>query len=317
MTTTDSKKPALLVANCFHPETVAALDEQYDTYKLWEAGSEQEQAALIERIAPFCEAAATSAWLHCPAIYKLPKLKIISCFGVGTDGIDFETTRARDIVVTNTPGVLDDAVADLGIGLILSATRKLVQADNYLRAGQWLNAPFPFTTSLAGKTLGIIGLGAIGTEIAKRAKPFKVKIAYHSRNIKPVAYTYYDSIEGLARHSDILLSVLPGGPETGKLIDSSVFKALGPQGYFINLGRGSSVNDDDLIEALRSGTIAGAGLDVYQNEPKVKAGLIALDNVVLFPHIGSATVETRRAMGQLVIDNLVTHFRGDNPVTPV
>jgi lactate dehydrogenase-like 2-hydroxyacid dehydrogenase len=317
MTTTKRKKPALLLANRFHPETVALLDAQYDTYKLWEAGSPQDQAQLITRVAPYCEAAATSSWLHCPSIYALPNLKIISCFGVGTDGIDFDTTRARNIIVTNTPSVLDDAVADLGIGLILAATRKLVQADNYLRAGHWLESPFPFTAGLAGKTLGIIGLGAIGSEIAKRALPFKMNIAYHSRTSKPVSYTYYDSIAALASNSDVLISVLPGGQETNRIINADIFKALGPQGYFINLGRGSSIDEHDLIKALQNNTIAGAGLDVYDNEPNVPQELIEQDNVVLFPHIGSATVETRRAMGKLVIDNLAAYFGGLNPLTPV
>lgn len=315
MTTTDHSKPHLLIANPFHADTVAILDSQYQTHKLWLLEGAQEQQNLIEHLSPICEAVATASWATSPLIYQLPNLQIISCFGVGTDGIDFGIARARGIAVTNTPKVLDDAVADLAMGLVLATSRNLINADRYVRDSKWLQAPFPFAHSLAGKTLGIVGLGAIGKEIAMRALPFKMKIAYHNRRPAELPYHYHDSIETLAAHSDILLSMLPGGAATEKILGTAVFRALGPQGIFINVGRGSSVDEDALVSALQQGLIAGAGLDVYAREPQVPQALLSMPNVVLFPHIGSATVETRRAMGQLVVDNLAAHFQGRNLLT--
>lgn len=312
-----STRPPLLIANTFHPDTLAVLDTQYDTHKLWLLQDPQEQQALITRLAPDCVAVATASWATNPLIYQLPNLQLISCFGVGTDGIDFGITRARGIQVTNTPRVLNDAVADLALALILSTSRNLINADQYVRAGHWPQAPFPCGRSLAGKTLGIIGMGAIGEEIAMRALACRMKIAYHNRSPKAVPFPYYNSIAALAGVSDILLSMLPGGPETERVVNKKVFRALGSEGIFLNVGRGSTVNEDDLIAALQKGVIAGAGLDVYASEPQVPEALRSMPNVVLFPHIGSATVETRRAMGQLVIDNLAAHFAGESLLTPV
>ncbi|MDT8429547.1 MAG: 2-hydroxyacid dehydrogenase, partial [Pseudomonadales bacterium] len=258
---------------------------------------------------------ATASWMTNPLIYTLPKLEIIACFGVGTDGIDFTITRERGIAVTNTPDVLNDAVADIAIALILATQRKLIQADRFVRAGQWLQEPFPFGSSLAGKTLGIIGLGSIGEEIVRRALPFKLKIAYHNRHPKPLPYTYCNTIEELAEISDILLCMLPGGRATEKLVNQQVFEKLGPQGTFINVGRGTSVDEAALVQALQDGSIAGAGLDVYSREPNVPQALLSMNNVVLLPHIGSATVETRKAMGQLVIDNLAAWRNGGELIT--
>ncbi len=307
----------VLIANEFHPETIALLDTQYTTHKLWLLESIEEQEALIAEIAPYCDAVATASWATNPLIYQLPKLKLISCFGVGVDGIDFDITRARKIQVSNTPEVLNDAVADLAMGLVLATSRNLINADAYARSGSWPLAPFPFGRSLAGKTLGIIGLGAIGEEIALRALAFRMKIAYHNRSEKDLPFPYYASIEELAQHSDILLSMLPGGSATDKIVGKEIFAALGAEGVFINVGRGSTVDESALSEALRSKQIAAAGLDVYEQEPHIPEALTALDNVVLFPHIGSATVETRRAMGQLVIDNLNAHFMQQTLLTPI
>jgi lactate dehydrogenase-like 2-hydroxyacid dehydrogenase len=309
-------RPPLLIANAFHPDTIAALDALYDTHKLWLL-DDPDQEELIARLAPDCVAVATASWATNPLIYQLPNLQLISCFGVGTDGIDFGITRARGIHVTNTPRVLNDAVADIALALILSTSRNLIQADQFVRAGQWSQGPFPFGRSLAGKTLGIIGMGAIGEDIALRALACRMKIAYHNRSPKAVPFPYYNSIGALAKVSDILLSMLPGGRETEGIVDMKVFRALGPEGIFLNVGRGSTVNEADLIAALQQGVIAGAGLDVYAREPQVPEALRAMPNVVLFPHIGSATVETRRAMGQLVIDNLAAHFAGEPLLTPL
>lgn len=311
-----TSRPPLLIANAFHADTIAVLEATYDAHRLWPLDAAQ-QRALIARLAPDCVAVASASWATNPLIYELPGLEIISCFGVGVDGIDFGITRARSIAVTNTPRVLNDAVADIALGLILATSRKLVQADAFVRAGQWSHGPFPFGQSLAGKTLGIVGMGAIGEEIALRALACRMKIAYHNRRQADLPFRYHDSLEALAQESDILLSMLPGGRETEGLVGMDVFRALGPQGIFLNVGRGSTVRQDELIQALQQGVIAGAGLDVYAREPEVPEALRALPNVVLLPHIGSATVETRQAMGQLVIDNLAAFFAGERLLTPV
>lgn len=306
-------KEKLLITANFHAETVARLDEMYDTCHLWEY-AEDERAAVIAGMTGQCRAAACASW-HCdPQVYDLDGLELIAAFGVGVDGIDFEKTRSKGIKVTNTPDVLNDSVADLAIALILATTRNLINADQHARSGDWEAAPFPFGTSLAGKILGIAGLGRIGEEIARRAQSFKLKIAYHNRSAKPdLPHTYYPSLTELAQASDILLCMLPGGPDTQDLINAEVLTALGKNGFFVNVGRGTSVNHQDLEDALRNKVIAGAGLDVYKNEPQIPAGLKSLDTVVLLPHIGSATVETRRAMGTLVMDNIAAFF-ADQPL---
>ncbi|MEQ8953624.1 MAG: 2-hydroxyacid dehydrogenase [Gammaproteobacteria bacterium] len=307
-------KEQLLIVNEFHPETVAALSEIYTCHHMWQLDSVAKKS-LIQKLDGRCRAAASASWVCDPAIFELNSLQLIACFGVGVDGIDFHQTRAAGIRVSNTPDVLNDAVADVAMALILATTRAIPQADKYVRAGQWLDGPYPFGHGLAGKTLGIIGLGRIGEAIVHRALPFKLNIAYHNRSPKPVPYSYYASIEELAQHSDILLNMLPGGPETADLIGSKAFQQLGPTGVFINVGRGSSVNEMELVSALQNNAILGAGLDVYANEPNVPQELLQLNNVVLLPHIGSATFETRRAMGNLVIDNLRSFFDRNELVT--
>jgi hydroxypyruvate reductase len=317
MTKKTLKRQPLLIANNFHPETIAVLDQEYDTHKLWLLESPQEQRALIDKLAENCVAVATASWATDPLIYELPKLKLISCFGVGVDGIDFGITEARGIQVSNTPTVLNDAVADLAMGLVLATSRNLINADAHARGGDWELAPFPYGRSLTGKTLGIIGLGAIGEEIALRALAFRMKIAYHNRNRTELPFPYYDSMTKLAQASDVLLCMLPGGDATKKIIDSTIFEALGPDGIFINVGRGSCVDEDALIAALSSGQIAAAGLDVYAQEPHIPNALAQLPNAVLFPHIGSSTIETRRAMGQLVVDNLGAFFADEDLLNPI
>jgi lactate dehydrogenase-like 2-hydroxyacid dehydrogenase len=314
--TQNTKSIPLLIANEFHRETIEKLDSLFDTRKLWTLAP-QDQLALVEDLKPSCHAVATASWLTSPLIYELPKLEVVSCFGVGVDGINFSKTRPRNIKVTNTPNVLNDAVADIAMALILMTQRNLINADHYVRSEEWHNGPFPLGSDLAGKTLGILGLGSIGEDIAKRALASKMKIAYHNRHDKDLAFTYYPSIIELARASDILLCMLPGGEGTANVISMDVLRALGPLGTFINVGRGSSVDESDLVTALQSGTIAAAGLDVYQNEPNVPRELLPMKNVVLLPHVGSATAETRQAMGTLVIDNLLAWSSGDLLLTPV
>ena len=297
----------ILIANAFDSETIVKLDEKYITHHLWEY-AEKGKTELIRSLDGKCRAVATASWVCDERVYDLRSIKIIAAFGVGVEGINFLETKRKGIKVTNTPGVLNDAVADIAIALILTTMRNIINAEKFVRNNSWEKGPFPPSHSLAGKTLGIVGLGRIGDAIVHRALPFKMKIAYHNRSTKNLPYTYYPSILELANNSDILLCVLPGGEGTRKIIDGQVLQALGPEGIFINVGRGTSVDEKALMAALADGSIAGAGLDVLANEPHVPEPLRKMDNVVLLPHIGSATFETRAEMGDLLINNLEAYF---------
>lgn len=243
---------------------------------------------------------------------RLPALRVISSFGVGMDHLPLEEARARGIEVHNTPGVLDHDTADMALALALALTRRIVTNHDHVASGDWGRAaPPPLGVSLSGKTVGIVGLGAIGSIVAQRFRAFGCHIAYFGR--KPRAdcqYDFHATPKALAAASDLLVATLPGGPETRGIIEAAVFCALGPQGYFINIGRGSTVDQPALIEALRNDVIAGAGLDVFQNEPEVPEILRAMPNVVLQPHQASATVETRARMADLVMQNLERHYTG-------
>ncbi len=309
-------KNHLLLVNDFHSETVLILDSLYQTHKLWQLDQHAKEQLILD-LSPVCQAVALGSWVRDDLIYQLPRLEIISCLGVGVDVIDFDITRARNICVTNTPDVLNDEVADAALALILATSRNIVNADKFVRSERWLEGSFPFGRSLAGKVLGIVGLGRIGEAIVHRALPFKLKIAYHNRSLRNLPYTYYSTLAELAQNSDILLCMLPGGEETHEIINYKILEHLGPDGIFINVGRGSSVDELALAQALEEGKIAGAGLDVYTNEPHVPKDLMALDNIVLFPHIGSGTVETRSAMGKLVMQNLAAFFAGQSLITEV
>ena len=306
----------VIIVNQFHPETLEQLDSTYHTHHLWQL-ERQEQKGLLESLEGHCRVAASASWMCDPIIYRLKSLELIAAFGVGVDGIDFETTQNLNIRVSNTPGVLDDGVADLAMALILAAMRNIVAANKFSRDGLWSEGPFPFGNSMAGKTLGIAGLGRIGSAIALRAAPFKVNIAYHNRRPKEVPYTFCESLEDLAQISDILVCVLPGGDETDNLINASVLEKLGPSGILINVGRGNSIDDDALTNALKTGSIKAAGLDVYKNEPHIPDAYQTLDNVILLPHIGSATQETRRSMGHLVFENIEAFLQNGTLVTEV
>ena len=250
---------------------------------------------------------------------SLPNLEIVASFGVGYDGIDLKAAAERGIVVTNTPDVLTEEVADTALGLLLMTVRELSAAERYLREGKWAReGNYHLTGTLRDRTVGIVGLGRIGVAIARRLDAMQVTIVYHSRNAVPgVPYRYYADLHGMAAEVDTLMVVLPGTPATTKLIDAAVLKALGPNGVLINIGRGIVVDEQALIAALKDGTIRSAGLDVFADEPKVPSALIALPNAVLLPHVGSASVHTRDAMGQLVVDNLRSWFEKGKPLTPV
>jgi len=251
-------------------------------------------------------------------IDALPNLEIICQSAVGVDNIDLEAAKQRNITVTNTPDLVTKDTADLALALVLGLARRTMEADLYIRLGKWESGKFGMATSLTGKIVGILGLGKIGSAIAKRAAAFDMEIIYHSRSQRDdVSYEYAATVEELAQKSDFLVCSCPGTPETENIIDAAILKALGNTGFLINVARGSVVNEEDLLIALTNKSIAGAGLDVFRNEPHVPDAMKTMDNVVLFPHIGTATFETRSQMGQLVIANLVAHFKGDKLLTPV
>ena len=249
---------------------------------------------------------------------QLPALEIVSIMGVGYDGVDVAACKARGVMVAHTPDVLNDDVADLAIALALNVARRIPQADRYVRDGRWTQGPVPLATKLSGARMGIVGMGRIGQAIAHRARAFGMHIAYTARSAKPdLPYTFHDQVVALAAASDFLVVIAPGGAATRKLIDAEVLSALGPNGYLVNVARGSLVDEAALIEALQHGRIAGAALDVFENEPNVPEALRALDNVVLTPHIGSATRATRQAMADRAFANLEAHFAARPLPSPV
>ena len=250
-------------------------------------------------------------------IAQLPALEMISVFGVGYDGIDVAAARERGVAVTHTPNVLNDEVADLAMALVLAVSRRLIEADRHVRSGQWTSGPMPLARKVSGARLGIVGLGRIGLAIAKRGEAFGMSIAYTARSEKASPYRFFPSAEALAREVDFLVVITPGGAGTSKLIDAKVLAALGKDGYLVNVARGSVVDEQALVQALQNGTIAGAGLDVFEDEPNVPAELRALDNVVLTPHVGSATWQTRQAMADLAFANLEAHVAGKPLLSPV
>jgi D-3-phosphoglycerate dehydrogenase len=296
---------------------LAILERDYHVHRYWEAADKE---ALLARIAPDVRAIATRGDLgvSTAVIAALPHLEIISCYGVGVDGIDLASARARGIPVTNTPDVLTEDVADIAIGLMIAIARRIPQGDVFTRSGAWPTAAFPLVTRVHGKRLGIIGCGRIGSAIARRGQAFGMSIAYTSRTRHDdIPYPYYPTAEALAASSDFLIASVTGGAATMKIVNAAVLKALGPAGFFINVARGSVADEAALLDALENRRIAGAGLDVFLNEPAIDPRFLSLDNVVLQPHHGSATVETRKAMGQLMRDNLSAHFAGKPLLTPV
>ncbi len=248
----------------------------------------------------------------------LPDLRAIANFGVGYDNVDLAEAARRGVVVSNTPDVLTDAVADLAASLVVDVLRGITAADRFVRSGAWgRGETMPLTRDVRGAVVGVLGLGRIGTAAAERLEAFGAEIHYHSRSAKDVAWTYHASPVDLARASDVLVVLTPGGAGTDKLVDAAVIDALGPNGYLVNVARGSVVDEDALVAALEGSRIAGAGLDVFADEPHVPAALLARDDVVLLPHVGSATTQTREAMGRVVLDNVDAFLERGELVTPV
>ena len=309
-------KPDILIVSKLPPFLMAPLQLAYTVHDR----IHETDAAAFSQAAPRIRAIAGGGESRVPRALmdQLPALEMISVMGVGYDGVDVTAALERRVPVTHTPGVLNEDVADLAIGLMLSVARRIPQADQYVRTGQWLNGPMPLACKVSGARLGIVGLGRIGQAIADRARAFNMSIAYTARHQKPDApYRYYASAQALASEADFLVLVTPGGAGTRKLVNAGVLKALGPKGYLINVARGSVVDQSALVDALQKGLIAGAGLDVFEDEPNVPAALRAMDNVVLTPHMASATLQTRQAMADLAAANLHAHFAGQPLLSPV
>ena len=306
-------KPTIVLTAPGHAGTQSTLMSEFDAHKLWESKS------AIEKLKGNVRGLATFGPLTIDGKFmdQFPKLEIVSNFGVGVDAINLDDAKKRGVIVTNTPDVLNDCVADTALALVLMTLRKFPQSEGYLRAGKWLDKPYPLTTSAGGKTLGILGLGRIGEAIAKRALACGMKIRYHNRRQKQTPYPYDPDPVTLAKNSDVLMVVTPGGSETLRLINDKVLDALGPEGYLVNIARGSVVDEPVLLRYLQEKRIAGAGLDVFFDEPRVPPAFFTLDNAVLVPHVGSATIETRKAMGDLQIENLRRHFSGQPVLTRV
>lgn len=309
-------KPVILIPGRIHQRVETRLAETCELIKVASADAPELDAETLARV----RGAAVSGRFPASLMAVLPNLEIIGSFGVGYDGVDVAEAARRGVIVTHTPDVLNDEVADTAVALLLNTVRRFPQAEAYLRAGRWeREGAFPLSPlSLKGRRVGIHGLGRIGLEIAARLLPFKVEIHYFSRHKRDgVPYVYHESLKALATAVDTLISIVPSTPETVGAIDAEILKALGPTGVLINVGRGATVNEDDLVAALKDGTIAAAGLDVYADEPRVSAGLLELQNTSLLPHVGSGSVATRDAMADLVVDNLLTWFAKGEPLTPV
>jgi len=295
---------------------VEQLDKTFSMHRLWEA---KDRAAFLAGIKDRVRAIVTGPGrVDAELMDALPKTEIIATQSVGTDHIDLEAAKARRIAVTNTPDVLTDDVADLAMTLTLAVARRIVVGDRFVRDGKWLKGNLPLATKVGGATMGIVGLGRIGLAIAKRAEAFGMKIAYHGPRAKPgTAYPFYPDLAEMAGAVDYLMVSCPGGAGTRGLVSAKVLRALGAKGVVVNISRGSVIDEAAMVEMLGNGSLGGAGLDVFADEPRVPEALFALENVVLQPHVGSATHATRGAMGQLVIDNLKAHFAGQKLLTPV
>jgi len=311
-----SEKPVIVILSPWYEAAMAELDQHFTVHRLWQVA---DKAALLASVRESCVGIAGSKVCDAATMDALPNAKVIAHHGVGYDGVDVAAATARGIKVSNTPDVLSDEVADFALALTLATCRRMPQADRYVREGRWeREGDMPFTHRVWGRRVGILGLGRIGIEIARRCAAFKMDIAYHTRSRKDVPYTYHASLLEMARAVEILIAIVPGGAGTKHLVNREVLDALGPQGVLINVARGSVVDEEALIAALRDGRLGAAGLDVFADEPRVPQALKDMtENVVLQPHQASATHDTRLAMGRLVMDNLLAGIAGKPLLTPV
>ncbi len=313
-----SGTPEIVLVGPLKPVVVNGLDAICTVHKAIESN---DQDAFFKAHSSVRAIACSDTAYRIPGtlMAHFPKLELVASFGVGYDHMDVKYATAHDIVLTNTPNVLTEEVADTALGLLLCTVRELPQAERYVRAGRWKQRGYPLTkATLRDRTVGMVGMGAIGQAIARRLVAFGVPVAYHTRKPRPeVSYRYFPDLIAMARSVDILMIIVPGGAGTANMINAEVLDALGPEGILINMARGSVVDEPALIKALQEKRIMAAGLDVFAKEPDVPAELIAMDNVVLFPHLGSASVHTREKMDQLVVDNIAAWAAGKPPLTPV
>jgi lactate dehydrogenase-like 2-hydroxyacid dehydrogenase len=312
------QKPDVLLLGPPKAVVVNGLSAAFTVHRLPEKEAEATLAAIAPRLRAIAVSSVTDR-VDAGMMARMPQLKIVSTFGVGYDHIDAAWAAAHGIVVTNTPDVLTEEVADTALGLLLCTARELVAAERFLRAGKWLQKSYPLSrATLRNRTVGLVGMGRIGKAIARRLDAMGVPVAYHARHAAAdVSYRHYPNLIEMARAVDVLLVIVPGGAETRNLIGRDVLEALGPDGILINMARGSVVDEPALIKALQDKTILTAGLDVFAHEPQVPAELLAMEHVVLFPHLGSASIYTRTQMDQLVVDNLLAWAAGKPPLTPV
>ncbi len=306
----------VLVPGSLHPSALRLIGDAFRLVRI-----ERADAALVTpELAREVTAVATSKRLERDFVKALPNLEIVANFGVGYDKIDVGACAEAGVVVTNTPDVLTEEVADTAIGLLINTVRELPRAETWLRQGRWeRDGDYPLTAgSLRGRKAGIFGMGRIGRAVARRLEAFGLPVAYHNRHaVADLPYDYHPSLLDLAEAVDILISIAPGGEATRGAVDAAVLRALGPQGVFVNIGRGSTVDEPALVEALENGTIFAAGLDVFAHEPHVPTALLKLPNVSLLPHVGSASQQTREMMAQMVANNLVAWFSEGRALTPV
>ena len=310
-------KPDLISVAPLMQKHMDQIAEDFTIHKLPPAGGERD--ALLAKVGPGLRYLQTTGFHGADAklLGALPKLEIIACMGVGVDAVDLDLAKKRKIAVTNTPDVLNDDVADLALALMLMTARRLALSDRYVRDGRWLKGSQPLAAKMSGKKLGILGLGRIGKAIAKRAASFDMDISYFGRHKQDgVKYKFYSDLAKMAADVDFLVVICPGGPATKGIVNKPVLEALGPKGILVNVARGSVVDEPALIKALQDGKLGGAGLDVFADEPNAPKELFGMDQVVLAPHVGSATSETRTAMMDLVVANLRAHLKGQKLVTP-
>jgi lactate dehydrogenase-like 2-hydroxyacid dehydrogenase len=310
-------QPAVLLLQPIMKLIEAGLDEAYRVHCLYEA---QDREAMLAEVGPSIRGVVTGGVLGVPRAIMdaLPALEVIAISGIGTDAVDLDRARQRGIRVTTTPNVLTDDVADMAMGLLLATARQLCTGDRFVRAGRWPTGKLPLARKVTGKRLGILGLGRVGRAIARRAAAFEMPVAYTDiRRFDDVPYCFFPTLEELADASDVLVVAASGGSGSQSIVNGAVLNALGPDGFLINVGRGSIVDEPALVAALAEGRLGGAGLDVFTEEPNVPEALWRMNNVVLQPHQASATVETRLAMGELVLANLAAHFAGQPLPTAV
>lgn len=312
----DLSATTILVPAKIHERVLARLGDTFRVVRIEKAHPD----FLDDELRACVRGVAAMTGIDAGFIDSLPNLEIIASFGVGYDAVDARHAGTRGVMVTNTPDVLTEEVADTAIGLLLNTLREFTRAENYLRQGRWAKeGAYPLTrATLRGRRVGILGMGRIGKAIARRLEAFDVSLAYHNRNpVAGVSYAYHSTLLGLAQEVDTLISVAPGGAATEKMINAEVLEALGPNGVFVNVGRGSTVDEDALAAALGKGVIFAAGLDVFSNEPQVPQALLDVPNATLLPHVGSASVHTRNAMADLVVDNLISWFSSGSAISPV